>query len=713
MPTVSTDDALLSGFSWNGVDATTHPTFLTYSFDTRAPSSYGDTFSPAFLASFQAFTTAEQDLARQALNAWAEVSGLTLFEVPAGQGDIRFGVYDFTLAPEEDQDAAGFAYNPYVLNFSDGAWEEEFGGDVFIDIGWVNFDILIHEIGHALGLKHPFEGETILEPALDDLAHTVMTYNAAGGPATGLGALDVLAIQRLYGAADADGTQAATWSWNAAALTLDQTGSLGADTLAGVAVADRVAAGAGDDYVMGRGGADRIDGEDGADTLAAGAGTDTVSGGAGNDVIDGDDGDDTLNGGAGDDELWGMAGADTLAGEAGDDFLHGGLGVDRLLGGLGDDTILIVDGRSSVEGGGGYDQLCLAPLSDAAVSLSYADLTAGGGTYSGIEAVALFGDVNGDTLQGGALPDLLVGFEGADSLSGGAYEDELWGGSDTDTLAGGAGADYLNGGAGDDLIRPGEGADEIVGGEGSDTIDFSIELEGVTVTINAPRVLAGTTETMAEIENLVGTPYADNIGGDAGPNRLSGGGGPDTVRGGDGANYLRGDDGADSLGGGADFDDINGNMGDDTAAGGLGNDWVVGGKDRDRLAGDDGDDLVYGNLGADTCDGGAGGDTLRGGQQDDLLQGGAGADYISGDRDNDTVTGGEGADIFHTFGGAGIDRVTDFNLAEGDRVMVDPGAALTVAQVGADTVISMTGGGQMILVGVAMTSLTGGWIVGA
>jgi hypothetical protein len=77
------------------------------------------------------------------------------------------------------------------------------------------------------------------------------------------------------------------------------------------------------------------------------------------------------------------------------------------------------------------------------------------------------------------------------------------------------------------------------------------------------------------------------------------------------------------------------------------------------------------------------------------------------------MSGGAGADIFHTFGDAGIDRVTDFSLAEGDRVQVDPGTQYVVSQVGADTVINMTGGGQMILVGVTMTTLTGSWIFGA
>ena len=48
-----------------------------------------------------------------------------------------------------------------------------------------------------------------------------------------------------------------------------------------------------------------------------------------------------------------------------------------------------------------------------------------------------------------------------------------------------------------------------------------------------------------------------------------------------------------------------------------------------------------------------------------------------------------GADRFHTFSGSGVDRVMDFNLAEGDRVMLDPGTTYTISQVGADTVIGI------------------------
>jgi serralysin len=250
-------------------------------------------------------------------------------------------------------------------------------------------------------------------------------------------------------------------------------------------------------------------------------------------------------------------------------------------------------------------------------------------------------------------------FRGWVTMGGGiAATQEIFAGADTfsgssfaDRLRAYAGADTMNGGAGDDVLDGGDGDDDVFGGLGADTIV--------------------------------------DPGGD---------------------NYLRGDDGNDYILGGVGFDDINGNMGDDTADGGAGDDWIVGGKDNDRLFGDVGNDLVYGNLGNDTLDGGGGADTIRGGQGDDVLQGGVGDDFLSGDRGSDTLTGGAGADNFHTFVDAGIDRVLDFSAAQGDRVTLDLGATFTVAQVDADTVVSFSGG-QVILVGVSMSSLLAGSIV--
>jgi serralysin len=98
--------------------------------------------------------------------------------------------------------------------------------------------------------------------------------------------------------------------------------------------------------------------------------------------------------------------------------------------------------------------------------------------------------------------------------------------------------------------------------------------------------------------------------------------------------------------------------------------------------------------------------------------GSPGPDLISfatvnfGGAGNDTESGGAGADIFHTSQGAGIDRVLDFNQAEGDRVMLDPGTTFTVSQIGDDTVVFMGGNDEIILVGVQAAALKPGWIFG-
>jgi serralysin len=213
----------------------------------------------------------------------------------------------------------------------------------------------------------------------------------------------------------------------------------------------------------------------------------------------------------------------------------------------------------------------------------------------------------------------------------------------------------------------------------------------------------------AQIENAAGGASADRLRGNDLDNRLTGGSGADTVEGGAGLDYLRGEDGADYILGGAGFDDAHGNMGDDTVHGGDGDDWVVGGKDQDQLYGDAGFDIVYGNLGDDTLDGGAGADWVRGGQGADLVRGGDGADWLWGDRGDDTISGGGGGDDFHLQLGCALDRVTDFSLGEGDRVLLDGKPGYMISLSGFDTIIDLGGGDRMVLVGVQLTA--GDWLV--
>lgn len=96
-------------------------------------------------------------------------------------------------------------------------------------------------------------------------------------------------------------------------------------------------AGAGNDYLDGRGGDDSIYGE---------AGNDTIYGGAGNDLIDGGEGNDQLDGGAGQDTIYGGTGSDTITlnyGESAGDVIVGGEDV-----GNGDVDVLVINGRAKI-----------------------------------------------------------------------------------------------------------------------------------------------------------------------------------------------------------------------------------------------------------------------------------------------------------------------------------------------------------------------------
>lgn len=192
---------------------------------------------------------------------------------------------------------------------------------------------------------------------------------------------------------------------------------------------------------------------------------------------------------------------------------------------------------------------------------------------------------------------------------------------------------------------------------------------------------------------------------------ITGTAGADTITADDGPHVLFGQGGADSIAGGTGFNIINGNQGGDTIAGhSTIGDWLSGGQGDDLVTATAGANIINGNLGNDTLMGGSGHDVLRGGQGADSIVAGSGDAWISGDRGDDTIQAGAGSDIIFSFRGAGADRVLGFDPAH-DHVLIDSGGRLTVSQVGADTVVDLGGGDQVILAGVQMTSLANGWLV--
>ena len=293
MGQVSNYQALLSGYSWYRADVVGRPVILTYSFETVAPA-YFSSRDPQGAATIQTLSESEKVVVREALAQWASVSGVTFLETTRHQGDLTFAFYDFArLATPSD--ASGLGYYPssfaYAQNSIDHAYSGEalVGGDILFSASYRQSSVFmqdlehlaLHEIGHALGLKHPFDvtmgHEETLTYSADNGHNTVMSYTA---PRTDhLGPLDIAAAQHLYGGPNADGSHLASFHWDPAAEQLTQVGTPGADLLRGTGASDVIhSAGGkdviytaqGNDYIVLIGQAAEVHGGTGLDTVVTG-----------------------------------------------------------------------------------------------------------------------------------------------------------------------------------------------------------------------------------------------------------------------------------------------------------------------------------------------------------------------------------------------------------------------------------------------------------
>jgi len=456
------------------------------------------------------------------------------------------------------------------------------------------------------------------------------------------------------------------------------TGGAGGDTLTGNGGANALSGGGGGDTLGGAGGNDVLAGEAGSDTLSGGADDDTLDGGADADLLTGDAGNDTLIGGGGADTLEGGADADSLDGGIGNDTLTGGDGNDTVDGGSGDDTIVAGSGAGDDDynGGGDTDTILFTSTSAGVV----VDLASGTAT----------GDETGT--------DALTAIENA---TGGSGADTLIGSGSANVLAGGGGADVLVGGGGDDSLD---------GGGDVDTADYTATTAGVVVNLAGGTATGSEigTDTLTAIEDVIGGPGNDTLGGDSADNVLDGGGGIDTAEysasPGVDANLGNGM-ATDGLGGTdtlLNIENLTGGDGDDTLTGDEGANALAGAGGSDILDGGDDADALDGGAGADTLIGGDGGDTLDGGSEGDSLDGGLGADTLIGGDGDDTIIagGGNGNDTYD--GGGDTDTVAFTSTTAG--VVVDlGGGTATGSEVDTDALSNIEnavgGGGDDSLIG--------------
>jgi len=197
--------------------------------------------------------------------------------------------------------------------------------------------------------------------------------------------------------------------------------------------------------------------------------------------------------------------------------------------------------------------------------------------YGASQVDTIYGHAGNDQLHGDEGDDTLYGGDGADYLYGEGDNDALYGEGGNDILDGGVGNDYLHGGDGndtltggndDDVLEGGAGDDKFYGQGGTDTITYANAAGGIVLNIasGASNDGDGGVDTIyfTQIENAIGSAYADDITGTTGVNVINGGAGNDTIRGNSGNDTLYGDAGSDVLYGDAGIDTLYGGDGADT-----------------------------------------------------------------------------------------------------------------------------------------------------
>lgn len=281
--------ALLSGYSWTSeptLSPQRTPIFLTYSFPKKK--NWAENLYYSYLT-WEPFSEADKSAARIALKKWGDACGVHFIESRSSSAEIRFSWLD----PLSSTTVA-FAEFPELNTPDDYDQGDYYHRDLFAGNVRLNPDyrselndnasykifVLMHEIGHALGLKHPFHqmpyNGQLLPSSLDHTKYTVMSYDNGSSEVypNELGPLDLKAIKSLYGGAKQDGSNLSKWSWNKSKQTLTQIGKTHNDKIHGTEAKD---------VIKGQDGSDKIHGYGGNDTLYGGNGNDVLSGGDGAD----------------------------------------------------------------------------------------------------------------------------------------------------------------------------------------------------------------------------------------------------------------------------------------------------------------------------------------------------------------------------------------------------------------------------------------------